>query len=533
MLRTADSIDSGTTLTADVCVIGAGAAGITIALELERSGLSVLLLESGNTEQDPETQALYEGTSVGEPFLTLSDELTPDQVRLRYLGGTTNHWAGFCRPLEEIDFEPRDHLDVSGWPIGPYQLEPFWHRAAEWVAITDAEFNYSTWRQRAELPGPILDTDAVHPIVFQISFPMRFGERYRDELRSSDSIDVILDANVVNLSTGDGQRITGVDARTLSGGALRAEASAYVLATGGIENARLLLASTDSDPRGLANTNDLVGRYFTEHLQIYAGFGVTSLTADDLVAINGVDTVVPSGRHAGSLHGVKAGLALTPAHVRSAATTGLEVQLLTGNLPAGVPFQESGATANDVADLLRHEGQTQPTSLYLQGLAEQRLNRDSRVLLGSGTDTLGMRRVEIDWHHMPADRANVVAGLRVMAEEFAAAGLGRLQILPGGVGAGTHDHVAPGEFISIYSSSPGDYDPNGFPLGVGFHHMCTTRMAADPAEGVVDADCRAHGIDNLWISGSSVFSTGGVATPTFTIVALAVRLADHLSDLLT
>ncbi len=530
MLRSADSLSAGTRLTADVCVIGAGAAGITLALELEDSGLSVLVLEGGSTQEDPASQAVYEGSIVGEPLLTLGGDLTLDQLRLRYLGGTTNHWAGYCRPLEPIDFEPRDHLDQSGWPIERQHLQPYWTRASEWVGITDAEFDYDVWQGRAGLNDPLLATNAIQPLVFQISYPMRFGERYRAELDRSDSVEVLVDANVVNLATDDGRGVTGVDIRTLAGNQLTAEASAYVLATGGIENARLLLASTDADPAGLANQHDLVGRYFTEHLQIYAGFGVTGTSGDDLLALQGVDVEVPAGRHQGDTHGIKAGLALTDSHVRETETTGLEIQFLTGSLPAGVPFQEDGITANDVAALLGHRGQAPTTSLYLQGLAEQRLNAESRVRLGSAVDSLGVHRTELDWQITPADRANVLSGLDVFAEEFGAAGLGRLQMLPGGVTADAVEHAAPGEFISIYRARPGSRDPEHFPVGVGFHHMCTTRMADDPADGVVDSDCRTHGLDNLWIAGSSVFATGGVATPTFTIVALAIRLADHLRD---
>ncbi len=217
-------------------------------------------------------------------------------------------------------------------------------------------------------------------------------------------------------------------------------------------------------------------------------------------------------------------------HVRDRGTTGLELQFLTGNLPAGVPYQEQGITANDVAGLLGHAGPVPRTSLYLQGLAEQRLNRESRVRLGNRRDSLGVPRVEVDWRLTPEDRSNVVSGLEVFAAEFAAAGLGRLQLLPGGVTADAVEQAVAGEFISIYRARPDAVDVRGFRVGVGFHHMCTTRMAEDPTEGVVDADGRAHGVENLWVAGSSVFATGGVATPTFTIVALAIRLADHLRN---
>ena len=171
--------------------------------------------------------------------------------------------------------------------------------------------------------------------------------------------------------------------------------------------------------------------------------------------------------------------------------------------------------------------------MYLQALAEQELNPDSRVMLGTNTDALGMRQVQLDWQYTATDRHRVIAGLRVMAEAIGAAGWGRVQLVLGGVHADAHDHMVSGEFLTIFRSIPDEIDLSGFPVGVGFHHMCTTRMSDNPVQGVVDADCRMHEVDNLWVAGSSVFATGGTATPTFSIVALSIRLADHLQDLLS
>ena len=143
-----------------------------------------------------------------------------------------------------------------------------------------------------------------------------------------------------------------------------------------------------------------------------------------------------------------------------------------------------------------------------------------------------MRQVQLDWRYTAADRHRVIAGLQVMAETIGAADWGRLQLVPGGVHADAHDNLVNGEFLSIFRSVPDEIDLSDFPIGVGFHHMCTTRMSDSSEQGVVDADCRMHEVDNLWVAGSSVFSTAGTATPTMSIVALSIRLADHLQDLL-
>jgi len=531
MLTDARTLSSGTRRQADVCVIGAGAAGITVALELSGSGLDVVLLESGGREEDPDYQDLAAGESIGRPSTTLDSPVRLDQTRLRYFGGTTNHWAGFCRPLSPVDFEIREHLAVSGWPFGPEELDPFMARAAEWVRISGPDFALDTWEPKMGLPSLPLDSTAIETFVYQLTFPTKFGELYESDLQAADDVEVLLHANVVNLATSDGRRIDRVDVRTLTGVQIEVTADAYVLATGGIENARLLLASTDVDPAGVGNGNDLVGRHFAEHLQVYAGF---ALLDDDpsLPGFIGTDVTIESGRHAGDSHGAKFALGLTDDHVRDNATTGLEIQMLTSNFPGGSPEHRDGITTTDIDALLRREGENHGATAYLQGLAEQELDPESRVLLGTATDALGMRRVQLDWRYSQADRRRALDGYRVAAEAIGASGLGRVQLVPGGVHADALENLVRGEYVSVYSSSPAAIDEEDFPVGMGFHHMCTTRMSTDPAEGVVDADAKMHELDNLWVGGSSVFATGGVATPTYTLVALAVRLADHLKAVL-
>jgi choline dehydrogenase-like flavoprotein len=532
MLIDATTLDSGATIGGDVCIIGAGAAGITLGIELAALGFDVVILESGGHDEDAATQDLAAGSSIGQPATTLDSPVRLDQMRLRYLGGTTNHWAGFCRPLSPVDFEVRDHLAVSGWPFGPDELAPYMRRAAEWVRITDDDFSLDRWEVKLGMQAPAIRSDRLEPFVYQLTFPTKFGRVYRPEIDATPNLRVYLNANTVNMATADGRQVSHLDVRTLGGVSLRAEATAYVLAAGGIENPRLLLASTDNDPAGLGNANDLVGRYFTEHLQVYAGFGLLDADPADVAGLNGAEVTIETGRHAGETHGAKFALGLTDHHVRDAETTGLELQLLQSAFPEGAPLQESGATMSDVGELLGRTGTTPGTAVYLQGLAEQELDPESRVILGSATDALGMRRVELDWQYSAADRRRALDGYRIVAEEFGASGLGRVQLVPGGIHADAIDNLVPGEFVSIYSSSPDEIDENNFPVGMGFHHMCTTRMAASPSDGVVDPDCRMHEVENLWVAGSSVFATGGTATPTYTLVALAARLADHLTAVL-
>jgi choline dehydrogenase-like flavoprotein len=534
VLSDARALASGTTLAADICIIGGGAAGITLALDLMGSGLRTLVLESGGTTgPDEATQALAGGESIGRPIRSLVDPIPLERTRLRWLGGTTNHWAGFCRPLETVDFEPRDRLAVSGWPIDRATLLPYWERAANYCRITDATDDPEVWAERSGLAPPLPANGTLRSTTFQIAAFMRFGEAYMSDLAAAADVEVLLWANAVNLATADGSSIDAVDVRTLSGVSLRVEAAAYVLASGGLENPRLLLASTDHDPAGVGNGHDLVGRHFTEHLQIAGGFGLIDVDPADLAGYQGTEVTIADGRFAGQTHGVRYALSLTPEHVRAEPTTGLEAQLIVDSLPGGVPEQAGGVKAGDVSELLGRLTGTPPAAgIYTQLLAEQRLDPGSRVTLGSTRDALGLPTLRLDWRYGPADRAGALGGLRTMAEQLGAMGLGRLQIVAGGalIGSKTPD---PDHYLSQWTVDLDAVDPDDFPIGVGFHHMCTTRMADSPTEGVVDAHCRVHDVDNLWVAGSSVFGTGGVATPTFTIVALAIRLADHLRDQLT
>ena len=154
------------------------------------------------------------------------------------------------------------------------------------------------------------------------------------------------------------------------------------------------------------------------------------------------------------------------------------------------------------------------------------LNPDSRVRLGRSRDPLGLPRVELDWQFTERDRSSILEGMALIGDELGRLGLGRLQVTPGTIRFERTDGIRP--YVGGLAVDADAADPTGFELGLGFHHMCTTRMAADPADGVVDADLRVHSLDNLFVAGSSSFGTAGAATPTYTLVALALRLADHL-----
>jgi choline dehydrogenase-like flavoprotein len=530
VLTDANTVEAGSTAVADVAVIGAGAAGITLARELDGLGLRVVVLESGGLDPDPATQALAEGEVVGEPLLHGWDEEDLVDTRLRYLGGTTNHWAGFCRPLEPVDFTPRPAVGQPGWPFGLDELVPWYERAVELCGLYVDRFDAAWWIADRGADAAILDGPTVATTMFQVNFPFSFGSQYRRDLEDSADITVYLWANAIDLPLTPGtDQIDRIEVATLDGNRFTVTADAYVLASGGIENARLLLASNRDRPAGLGNEHDLVGRYFTEHLQVMGGFAILERSADELTLYTGVEAPAPTTRDPDHMVSGRGILHLTSSAVEELELLGLETQLLITPLDTGGPSYAGGTGAVDVDRLATSvDGQSPPQSIaYLHVLAEQQSNPDSRVTLGSTVDALGLPRVELDWRHTELDRASIVRGLELIGQELGRVGLGRLQLTTGAI-AENPDAVPGANPLSLYLVDGEGLDRVTFPIGVGFHHLCTTRMAADPADGVVDADGRVHSVDNLWVAGSSVFATGGTATPTFTIVALAARLADHL-----
>ncbi|MEN8174346.1 MAG: GMC family oxidoreductase [Pseudomonadota bacterium] len=493
-------------LEADVAIVGGGPAGITLARALAKSGAEILLVESGGLEPDAETQNLYHGQSVGIPYPL-------EGSRLRFLGGSSNHWGGYCLPLDEIDFEQRDWVPYSGWPISRDELAPYYAAASEIVEIAPARFDDAAYWE-AETGEPLLPFPAgrLKHRFYQFSPPTRFGTRYGPELERQHNIRVVLHCNVTNIATGPAaEAVRHLDTRTLTGLSHRIHAKTYILATGGIENARLLLLSSDRVPSGLGNQHDLVGRFFMEHPHL-GGFADVVLADPDRLATIYHDRILVKERPA------QVAFVPTPDLLRRKRLLNASFTIALGEKYSG---DETGDRASQHLDMLRAAaaivsrgsedlrptGGTTIGARYGIGCAcEQTPNPESRVTLSTQTDTLGLRRARLDWRLAEQDRRSVVEHMRSFAYEFGALGLGRIRLL-------VEDD---GQWPDIVSG--------------GSHHMGTTRMSHDPKTGVVDANCRVHGMSNLYVAGSSVFPTCGSANPTLTLVALAMRLADHLKS---
>ncbi len=514
MIRDFATFDADQPLACDICIAGAGAAGISIALEFAGHGERVILLESGGHDYEDLTQALYAGQNLGRPYFDL------DIPRVRFFGGSTNHWGGMCAPLDPLDFEKRDWVPHSGWPIAAPDLAPYYARAHPLLGL--GPFNY----RPAEIAPPGIDflafqPDRICPKMWRYSVPaINFGVAYRELLAKASNVDVLLHANLVDIETDPAaSRVSAYRIQSLEGKIARIQARSYVLALGGLENPRLLLSSDSVVAGGLGNQRDLVGRFFMDHIRIIGGSvlsiqdGWYEAYAELIRDGHQVRCGLTPGTEAQAREGILNSMLMLGekdvGRMRSPGYTSL-AEIRKAFAKGEIPAHFGGdlvAILEDLNGVVRGFYERVDPSIYIGMEAEQSPNPDSRVVLGRDRDQLGMRRGNLDWRLSAIDKRSARMLLELLGQEIARLELGRVQMV---------DWLAQND------------DAWSDDIGGHFHHMGTTRMASDQSRGVVDADCRVFGIANLYIAGSSVFPTSGCANPTLTVTALALRLADHL-----
>jgi choline dehydrogenase-like flavoprotein len=507
----------------DVCIVGAGPAGISVAHELIGNGARVWLLESGGRDVERRAQRLNRGQSIGYPIHL------PHQSRVRAFGGTSRHWFGpgdeswAARPLDPVDFEARPGIRHSGWPFNRAHLDSYYAHAQALCQLGPFDYDPGRWTDQARTPALPLPSGAVETTLFQRGTADFDG--YYEELVRAPNVTLLLHASVVDLATGeDPDRVDRVEVGREDGSRCFVRARLVVLAAGGIENPRLLLLSRRAHRGGLGNDRDLVGRFFAERLSARTGFIVSAVPGlTSRVGFYDIHEAAPGVRVQGALRvrdavqrerqllncafflGARS-LSMTAEAVRSVATLikagrrrPLPVEVLGHLRNIATGLGDLGAFAHD---RLRPPGDARSV-LTVRAQAEQAPNPDSRVTLGGRRDRFGLPVARVDWRPTSSDRASIRASQKAVDAVLSAAGLGHVELMLG------------------------DEDPPALLEG-NFHHLGATRMHADPAMGVVDADCRVHGVRNLYVAGSSVFPTYGCSNPTLTVVALALRLADHL-----
>ncbi|SIT42884.1 FAD dependent oxidoreductase [Paraburkholderia ribeironis] len=525
------SIEQNTVIETTVCIIGGGVAGITLALELSRAGVETCMLESGGLRPDDETRDLYRGENVGLPYTFA------DGSRSRFLGGSSNCWGGWCRPLDPWDFEKRDWIAHSGWPFGLDELAPYYARTHALLKLGPRNFDPAYWEReigRHDVHRMPLGTGDMRDTVAQFSPPVRFGKAYRRELANSNGVRVFLYANVLSIDAdAQGTTITRVRAGTISGRRISVQARIFVLATGGIENARLLLASNRVQATGLGNANDLVGRYFMDHPRMMSG----KVRFRAGIARNKLYDIKYHYQNAAvSAHGTKISSQFAPKrewmerdkllnsrvwlyskwYGESSAASEALIHCKEALMKKDQPGRR---LQTDIATMIAHPLHTVGyglarllqwpsliTDVTLQAIVEAVPDPESRVSLSADKrDRFGMPRVKVEWRLGEQVKRTFDKTFMLLAQELQMANIADVKL-----------------------DAPLEGRPWPAKLEGTWHHMGTTRMHDSPREGVVDRDCKVHGISNLYVGGSSVFPTVGANFPTITIAALALRLAGHL-----
>jgi choline dehydrogenase-like flavoprotein len=515
----ARTLENNSLIEGDICIIGAGVAGITLALQFLNTPYKVILLEGGGFNVDMEMQDLYNGKSVGQRYYPLQS------ARLHFFGGTSGHWGGFCSMLDPIDFTKRDWVPYSEWPIRFSDLEPYYPKATKLVELPSAHFDLDHWvtNDRELIPLP-LEKKIIRHKMLQFSPPTRFGHTYRDSIVNAGNVFLYTYANAVDIQANESiTSINNVTVKNLAGKKHTVRAKCFISACCAIQNARLLLASNRQAQLGLGNDHDLVGRFFMDHLEVVASdLLMPALTSAKLYrpwVFNETKAhaeLAVSETHQNHLQILNGTASLIPKDVAEAVPANIDA--FPDNAEDIVRMRNEmeysrGKKTSLLKRILRKKETFMHSQFRLFTRMEQSPNPDSRITLDHGheSDALGMPRVILDWKLTPLDKRSIRKFHETIGQEVGRAGIGRIKLM---------------DWLQVENE-------NEWPeiLGGGWHHIGTTRMADDPANGVVDRNCKVHGIDNLFMAGSSCFSTSGSANPTLSIIALTLRLSDHLKSL--
>ncbi|MBT8467985.1 MAG: FAD-binding protein, partial [Deltaproteobacteria bacterium] len=456
-------LESGAVLRTRVCVIGSGPAGMTSAVALAKKGFDVILVEAGGRHLTGESQAQYAGEVVGDPYYDLSF------ARLRMFGGTSNHWGGYCIPLDDHDFEPHPHFPDMGWPISRSDLDPYLEAACDVLEIPN--------RFEEELVTPSL-----RRIQFQFSPPVKFNYKYDEFCRTTDRLRVCLNSALVDFKLADhavkSAVIKAADGREFSIGA-----ECFVLCAGGIENSRLLLWINQRSGGRLVQQSRTLGRYWMEHPHVNVGDFLLEAGREFF------DDLQPQSleQNTHSSLGPTASFALTK-----------QTQYDLGLLNADILIEEQAyrETKGLIADLLCYAPEL---GERLMGLLDKNLVCGARLrshweqpprfenhvaLDSTKSDDLGIPRAKLHWKKNESDRKTIVGTATEFARQIANSELGRVRLVDWLVNDGP---IAPQQFMG------------------GWHHMGGTRMSDSPERGIVDPGLRVHGTRNLYVGGSSVF----------------------------
>jgi choline dehydrogenase-like flavoprotein len=525
MLHDGDKINENTKIVTNVCILGGGVAGIVLANELKDKFEDIVLIESGGESYTQEAQDLYKPS--------VKPQLLPDPSysRLRFLGGSSNHWENNTSPLSPIDFEYRDWIPHSGWPISFSDITPYYDMAAFYCGVGQDGYDTKFWTERFNDRNLAENAKQLETRIAKASLPpVRFFHSYGELLKASNSVHIYKNSNLTDVTFDTKtKKIKQVDIVSNSGVHFQIHADVFIMCLGGIENARMLLVFNEKYNNMLGNQGDKVGRYFMEH---------PTPRAAQILVDNPEQFDLYKSHNVNNKH-VIGFFSLSDQTLAQEATTNLRIPLVPttnyslsdgissshiigeslakGELPDNIGshlyniISDIDMVAEGIArkkfDYRLFEHANETAGFLCPMMMEQTPNLSNRVKLSKTKDRFGIPQILIDYEVSNDDKNRVWKSLNIVATELGANSLGRMRLLKN-------------REPRLWTNQ----------LGFSHHHMGTTRMSEGPDSGVVDKNSLVFGTENLFIAGSSVFSTGGHVPPTLTICALSIRLSNYITS---
>jgi len=524
MLTDSRTIEGPANLTADICIMGAGVAGITLANELKDKYDNIILLDAGGEHYEESIQEFYDAHTVS-PFYP-----NPKDSRLRFLGGASNHWANNTSPFSPIDFEKRSWVPNSGWPIGYNDLAPFYVKAAMYCQTESDSYNPDYWLPKLQKQTLLTGANYSELAIAKASVPpTRFFHVHGNALVKSSKVHIYSYASVTDLTFNpNDQSVKKIKFSSYNRLEHSIQADKFVMAFGGLENARMLLYFNNKYNNQLGNKFDNVGRYFMDHPTLNAAQIFSK--SDQLNNMSTMD----------KQRFIVAFFQLTESTLRENETTNLRMPVVAANeyqmsdgissfhilkqaiAEREVPEQFGKHLSNFVSDIdmvmeavarkqfdtTLFDDATAISGFQIPMMIEQTPHRSNRIYLSKRKDKLGIPKLNIEWELKQSDRDYLWRTLELFGRDLGALSLGRLRLLK-----------------ERSSRLFGDQ------MGFGHHHMGTTRMSDSPETGVVDSHQKIFGTNNFYVAGCSVFPTGSHIPPTLTIAATTIRLAQHLKEM--
>ena len=531
--------------TTDLVIVGTGAAGMSLAMEFIDSDIRVLLLEAGSENFDPSNQIPYQG-EVAPP----NQHGPLDKYRRRMLGGTTNVWGGRCSPFVESDFEERSYVENSGWPLCKSNLDGYYERAHAYCDV--GKYDYTVEGSLSSNPKiiPDLTDDTVaQDSIWRFSLPTNFRDKYIKSISESKNIKLLLNATCVHIELDPvNNKIKEIRVASSPEKTFIVRAKKYVLATGGLETTRLLLASNNICSEGIGNKSGALGKFYASHLT--GNFGEVQLTTragpvswryktteDGVFYKQQLRVQERVQREKGLLN---TRLILThpgfgnPNHGSGVLSGAYLVKwFFKGQIPPEYSQDLASENYQHVFSHFKNIILDSPRSLFfaydwltrrtfrnrkLPSIAlksksniytlhfdsEQTHIPTSTITLINQKDAYGVPKLKVDWRYSESDVKNLFETYKVVSSAFEKSNAGKML------------------------TSDDDVISNIKKQSVGSHHLGSTRMSNDPNSGVVDPLCKVYGTDNLYLASPSVFCSGSFANPFLTIVALAIRIGDQI-----